>query len=132
MTKEIRERLLEMAKNYEVEEFERFVSEVGWEDWMEEFISDTEYAEEYGVEEQDIDRINEELKDIFDEAQAELKEQRENFEEIKLVKEGIYWTLYIGELHCGWGRFEDMVESISELETYEDFKEYARECQECR
>ena len=132
MTNTTRERLLNEAKKYESNEFEKFVDEIGWEDWMQEFVSDPEYTEEYGLEEQDKDRIDEELKDIFDEAQEELQKERENFSEIKLVKEGEYWTLYIGEVSCGCGNFEDMIESISDLETYEDFKKYAKECQECR
>ena len=130
MTNTTRERLLNEAKRFE--NLQDFIDNVGWEDWMQEFVSDPEYTEEYGLEEQDKDRIDSELEDIFEEAQEELQKERENFDEIKLVKEGEYWTLYIGNENCGCGRFEDMVESISNLETYEDYKKYAKECQECR
>lgn len=49
---------------------------------------------------------------------------------IKLEKEGIYWTLYIGEFQCGCGNFNNMIEVISELDTEEKALEYAKECQE--
>ena len=53
-------------------------------------------------------------------------------EEMKLVKEGQYWTLYIGDLQCGCGRFEDMIEVISEFESPEDAMKYAESCQDFR
>ena len=130
MTNERREELKKIAKRFE--NLQDFIDNVGWEDWMTEYISDPEYTEEYGLEEQDKDRIDSELEDIFEEAQEELQKERENFSEVKLIREGEYWTLYIGDENCGCGNFEDMVEIVSELETYEDFKKYAKECQECR
>lgn len=49
---------------------------------------------------------------------------------ITLVREGNYWTLYIGSMQCGCGSFGDMVEAMSTLESWEDAVDYANRCQE--
>lgn len=53
-------------------------------------------------------------------------------EEIRLVKEGQYWTLYIGELQCGCGYYEDMIEVIGTLDTIAKAEAYAKESQNVR
>lgn len=60
-----RERLLNVAKNYEEHELQLFIAETGWEDWMNEYTEaeDGEPISEWEAAE--IDRI---LEGIFREA----------------------------------------------------------------
>ena len=32
--------------------------------------------------------------------------------EIRFVKEGNGYTMYVGEVHCGWGDLQDMVQAL--------------------
>ena len=36
-------------------------------------------------------------------------------EDLVLRKEGIYWTLYLGDYQCGCGFLEDMTELLEEV-----------------
>ena len=36
-------------------------------------------------------------------------------DDLMLRKEGKYWTMYLGENHCGCGDLEDMTEQIQEV-----------------
>lgn len=60
-----RERLTEVAKNYEVDELELFIAETGWEDWMNEF---TEAAEGEPIAERETTEIDAILTAIFNDA----------------------------------------------------------------
>lgn len=56
-----KERLMKSATRYE--EFDAFVDETGYEDWMDEFV---ENPEEDMLKESDVNRINKILKEIWD------------------------------------------------------------------
>lgn len=56
---------IEMAKPYEEDEFQRFVDEYGWADWMSDYIED-----EDDPTDGELDEINDELRRLFDEAHS--------------------------------------------------------------
>lgn len=58
--KETARHLVDMARNYSEDEYRRYVDEVGFEDWMEEFIDGEEVTEREG------DEINKVLKEAFE------------------------------------------------------------------
>lgn len=60
VNKETARHLVDMARNYEENEYYRYVCEVGFEDWMEEFIDGEEVTEREG------DEINKVLKEAFE------------------------------------------------------------------
>lgn len=141
MKKETRERLLKQAKNYESNELNLFIDETGWEEWTNDYLENYKKRhvcdlEEDEIPEEVVKEIDYELKEIFDEAMQEKEKEREaeieNFKEIRIVKEGILWSIYVGDLHCGCYGLEDALETISELENHDDVVKFAKESQECR
>lgn len=60
VNKETARHLVDMARNYSEDEYYRYVCEVGFEDWMEEFIDGEEVTEREG------DEINKVLKEAFE------------------------------------------------------------------
>jgi hypothetical protein len=61
-----RNRLVKMAEEYSENEFERFVAEVGWEDWMEDF---TDAADGEPITDcREIENINDVLKQVWNKA----------------------------------------------------------------
>lgn len=42
----VSDHLIEAAKNYNSDEFDRFAAEIGWEDWMHEFAPEEEWISE--------------------------------------------------------------------------------------
>lgn len=61
MKTEIREKLQNQAKNYEDDELQRFVAEVGWEDWMNDFTENSE-----DMTESELRAIDDILTQIFE------------------------------------------------------------------
>ena len=41
------------------------------------------------------------------------------------AKEGNGYTMYINDIHCGWGDLEDMIEIFVEKRTEKELLEYA-------
>lgn len=55
-------------------------------------------------------------------------QEKENLLEINKIvfaKEGNGYTMYINDIHCGWGDLEDMIEIFVEKRTEKELLEYA-------
>ena len=65
INEEVKNHLITEAKKYDAEDYNLFESELGWEDWMNDF-TESEDGEE--ASESEINNINNELKKIFKEA----------------------------------------------------------------
>lgn len=65
MKEETRKRLMEVARSYENDQLELFIAELGWEDWMNEY---TDASDDEEITEAEAEAIDEELKEIFNEA----------------------------------------------------------------
>lgn len=59
MKDKIREELKKRASLYTTNELGRFIAEVGWQDWMEEYIANEEPTD------REVEKINELLTEIF-------------------------------------------------------------------
>ena len=68
MNNEIRNKLIADAKKYGYDNYKLFESEIGWQDWMNEF---TNAADGEEASESEITEINNELMEIFFEAHEE-------------------------------------------------------------
>lgn len=62
---ELREKLVAEAKNYEMDQLNLFIAEIGWQDWMNDYTDAADGEPITDREQQAIDRI---LTDIFNEA----------------------------------------------------------------
>lgn len=62
MKKEIMDKLKEEAKKYDYNELQRYIDEIGWQDWMSEITENSE------LNEQNCKKIDEILKQAFKEA----------------------------------------------------------------
>lgn len=72
MDNSTRKTLLASAKNYKDYELQVFLADQGWDSWMQEYM-DCEHADDHGgceceVSEQASKRMDDIMKDIFDEA----------------------------------------------------------------
>lgn len=68
MDEATRSRLIDEAKKYDINEYNRFTDELGWEDWMNEY-TEAEDGEEFT--EAEGEAIEQELRAIFREAHKE-------------------------------------------------------------
>lgn len=79
LKEEVKNKLMELARNYDADEVEAFIINRGWEDWMEDFLNENVETVIDGepVSDKACDEINNVLKQIFIEAHKD-DEDEEN------------------------------------------------------
>lgn len=62
LNEEVKNRLVEVAKNYNDDEYDRFNDEVGYEDWMDDFVENPDEE----LTEREVEKIDRILKQVWD------------------------------------------------------------------
>lgn len=103
LSKEIKNKLIEEAKEYEAYELDSFLAEIGWEDWMNGF---TDAKEGDPISEEEGEEINKILKEIFKLAHPAETEKEDN----EYTQDELEDALYDFYYSCRANGYDDMEE----------------------
>lgn len=80
LNEEVKNKLMELARNYDADEVEAFILNRGWEDWMEDFLNENVETVIDGepVSDKACNEINNVLKQIFIETHKDDKDEEDD------------------------------------------------------